>query len=62
MDKYMDFRIVPSILFLYGGRLESVPLSKGTIFDSKVLSLFEKRQLLKTLHILMKVHSRHRRI
>ena len=32
MDKYMDFRIVTTILFLHEGRLQHVPLSKGTIF------------------------------
>lgn len=32
MDKYMDFRIVGKILFIYNNKLEPVPLSKGTIF------------------------------
>jgi RAB protein geranylgeranyltransferase component A len=62
MDKYMDFRIVGSILFLHANKLEHVPLSKGTIFESKVLSLFEKRQLLKTLHCLVKIHNLHRKV
>lgn len=62
MDKYMDFRMVSSILFLHNGELQHVPLSKSTIFESKALSLFEKRQLLKTLHAFMKLHSHHRQI
>lgn len=62
MDKYMDFRVVSNILFLHDGKLQKVPLSKGTIFESKALSLFEKRQLLKTLHTMMSLHSHHREI
>lgn len=59
MDKYMDFRIVGNIMFPYKGKLENVPLSKGTIFQSKVLSILEKKQLLKTLHTLVKLYNHH---
>jgi RAB protein geranylgeranyltransferase component A len=62
MDKYMDFRIVGKILFLYNGKLEQVPLSKGTIYESKALSLMEKKQLLKTLHTLVKIHNKYKAI
>jgi len=39
MDKYMDFHLVNSILFVHDNQFRPVPLSKGKIFDSKELSL-----------------------
>jgi RAB protein geranylgeranyltransferase component A len=39
MDKYMDFRVIKKLLFLVNDSFEEVPLSKGKIFESKVLGL-----------------------
>lgn len=62
MDKYTEFRLVANLLKYEKGKLEPVPLSKGKIFEDKNLSLFEKKNLLTTLHTLIKVYHRHMKI
>jgi RAB protein geranylgeranyltransferase component A len=58
MDKYMDFHLVKSMLHLCKGQMKHVPLSKGKIFESSDLSLFEKKHLLNSLHKLMKIYQK----
>lgn len=62
MDKYMDFRLVSNILHVSSGRLQAVPLSKGKIFESKELSLVEKKTLLMSLHKLIKIYQRYAKV
>jgi RAB protein geranylgeranyltransferase component A len=58
MDQYMDFHLVNNILHLHEGKFKPVPLSKGKIFESKELSLLEKKTLLMSLHKLIKIYHR----
>lgn len=58
MDKYMDFHLVNNILYIYNNAFRPVPLSKGKIFESKELSLLEKKTLLMSLHKLIKIYQR----
>lgn len=58
MDKYMDFHLVNNILHIKNNSFHPVPLSKGKIFESKYLSLIEKKTLLSSLHKLIKIYQR----
>lgn len=62
MDKYMDFHLVTNILHLHDGAFKPVPLSKGKIFESKALSLLEKKTLLMSLHKLIKIYHRFKQL
>jgi RAB protein geranylgeranyltransferase component A len=62
MDKYMDFHLVNNILHLHEGKFRPVPLSKGRIFESKELSLLEKKTLLMSLHKLIKIFHRYKQL
>lgn len=54
----MDFRLVYNMLNYdhQNNKLMHVPLSKGKIFESKNLSLMEKKTLLNTLHSLTQIY------
>jgi RAB protein geranylgeranyltransferase component A len=58
MDKYMDFHLVNNILHIHNNQFRHVPLSKGKIFESKELSLLEKKTLLMSIHKLIKIYHR----
>jgi RAB protein geranylgeranyltransferase component A len=59
MDKYIEFRLVSSILHFDGKEFKSVPLSKGKIFESKDLGLMQKKLLLNTFHSLMQIYNKY---
>lgn len=56
MDQYMDFRVVKKVLFVLNGKLEEVPLNLKTIMNAHGLSLFERKDLYKGVHQLVKIY------
>ena len=66
MDKYMDFRLVYRMLHYdpnsSSPKLKNVPLSKGKIFESKTLSLIEKKSLLSSFHCLAQIYHKYKDI
>ncbi|XP_025085807.1 rab proteins geranylgeranyltransferase component A 2-like isoform X2 [Pomacea canaliculata] len=47
--KYCEFRTVSRVLTMHDGKLEKVPCSRADVFSSKILTLPEKRLLMKFL-------------
>lgn len=47
--RYCEFRTVSRVLTLLKGKLESVPCSRADVFGSKIVSLIEKRLMMKFL-------------
>lgn len=61
IDNYISFRSLKGLYFadkLQGGKLESVPTDKGSIFKSKIFSLKEKKELFNFLNTAMRYHGR----
>lgn len=49
VSRYMDFKDVKHVYVFREGKFARVPCSKGDVFQSKELSLFQKRALMKFL-------------
>lgn len=61
IDNYISFRSLKGLYFadkLQGGKLEVVPTDKGAIFNSKIFSLFEKKELFNFLNTAMRFYGR----
>ena len=56
MDQYMEFRTINKVLFVLNGKLEEVPLNLKTILNAKGLSLFERKDLFRGVHQLIKIY------
>lgn len=53
VSKYLEFRNLDAIYYLENKKMTPVPTSKGDIFKSNLLSILEKRQLMKFLQIVL---------
>ncbi|KAK3606341.1 hypothetical protein CHS0354_041976 [Potamilus streckersoni] len=51
--KYCEFKTVTRVLTLLSGKLERVPCSRADVFSSKLVSMLEKRMLMKFLTFCM---------
>ncbi|KAL3878640.1 hypothetical protein ACJMK2_030971 [Sinanodonta woodiana] len=51
--KYCEFKTVTRVLTLLNGKLEKVPCSRADVFSSKLVSMLEKRMLMKFLTFCM---------